>query len=167
MNLLYRGVKWLSTDSAVWEVRPCFVANDSTEVYVQQKTWRSFWSYGKVDKSVINRRSVTEEVREQEVYGNISPEEITSQHLPWDLNARSILQHCMLTASILAIETVKYIYIYERHGLSAVLPPKLLLLCRILATTLISCTIRELWLCVIFPHVKFITSPYQKHLPLS
>jgi len=28
-----------------------FVANDSTEVYVRQKTQRSFWSYGAVDKS--------------------------------------------------------------------------------------------------------------------
>jgi len=31
MNLLYRGVKWLSANSAVWEVQPFFVANDSTE----------------------------------------------------------------------------------------------------------------------------------------
>ena len=38
----------------------------ATEVYVRQKTQRSFWSYGAVDKSVINRRSVTEEVRERE-----------------------------------------------------------------------------------------------------
>ena len=45
------------------------------------------------------------------------------------------------------------------------LPPKLLLLCRILVATLISCTIRELWLCVIFPHVKFLTSPYQNIFP--
>ena len=43
---------------------------------------RSFWSYGAVDKSVINRQSVSEEVREREVYGEISSEEITSQHLP-------------------------------------------------------------------------------------
>jgi len=28
-----------------------FVVNDSTEVYVRQKTQRSFWSYGAVDKS--------------------------------------------------------------------------------------------------------------------
>ena len=85
-----------------------FVANDSTEVYIRQKTQRSFWSYGAVDKSVINRRSVTEEVREREAHGDISSEEM-SQHLPWDLNTRTILQHCMLTASIRAIETVKYI----------------------------------------------------------
>ena len=45
------------------------------------------------------------------------------------------------------------------------LPPKLLLLCRILVATLISCTIRELWKCVIFPHVKFITSAYQNYFP--
>ena len=96
-------------DSAVWEVQPCFVANNSTEVYVWQKTQRSFWSYGTVDKSVINWLSVTEEVREQVVYGDISSEETTSQHLLWDLNARTILQHCMLAASILAVETFKYI----------------------------------------------------------
>ena len=28
-----------------------FVVNDFTEVYVRQKTQRSFWSYGAVDKS--------------------------------------------------------------------------------------------------------------------
>jgi len=32
-------------------------------VYVRQKTRRPFWSYGAVDKSVINRQSVTEEVK--------------------------------------------------------------------------------------------------------
>jgi len=37
-----------------------FVVNDSTEVYVRQKVQRSFWSYGAVDKLVINRQSVTE-----------------------------------------------------------------------------------------------------------
>jgi len=110
MNLLYRGVKRMSTDSAVWEVQPTqpwFVVSDSTEVYIRQKTQRYFW-YGAVDKSVINRRSVAEEVREREVYGDISLEETASQ-LPWDLDARTILQHCILAASILAIETVKYI----------------------------------------------------------
>ena len=54
-----------------------FVANDSTEVFVRQKTRRSFWSYGAVDKSVINRRSVTEEVRQREAYGDILSEETT------------------------------------------------------------------------------------------
>jgi len=58
-----------------------FVVNDSTEVYVRQKTRRSFWSFGAVDKSVINRRSVTEEVRERVAYGDVSSEETTSQHL--------------------------------------------------------------------------------------
>jgi len=62
--------------------RAVFAANDSTEVYVRQKTQGSFWSYGAVDKSLINRRSVTEEVGEREVYGDISSEETTSQHLP-------------------------------------------------------------------------------------
>jgi len=28
-----------------------FVVNDFTEVYVRQKTQRSFWSYGAVDKA--------------------------------------------------------------------------------------------------------------------
>ena len=55
--------------------------------------------------------------------------------------------------------------IFERYGLSSVLPPKLLLLCRILVVTLFSCTIRELWPYVIFPHVKFITPPYQNIFP--
>jgi len=55
-----------------------FVVNNSTEVYVRQKTQRSFWPYGAVDKSVINRPSVKEEVREPEVYGDISSEETTS-----------------------------------------------------------------------------------------
>jgi len=62
------------------------------------------------DKSVFNQWSVTQEVRERDVYGDISSEE-TSQHLPWDLNTRTILHHCMLAASILAVETVKYVYI--------------------------------------------------------
>jgi len=76
-----------------------FVVNDSTEVYVRQKTRRSFWSFGAVDKSVINRRSVTEEVRERVAYGDVSSEETTSQHLSWDLNARTIFQHYLLAAS--------------------------------------------------------------------
>jgi len=108
MNLLYRGE--VIVDKLGRLRGPAiFVVNNSTEVYVGQKMQRSFWSYGAVDKSVINRRSVTEEVQEREVYGDISSEEITSHHLSWDLNARTILQHCMLAASILAMETVKYI----------------------------------------------------------
>ena len=50
----------------------------------------------------INRWSVTEEVREREVYSDISSEETTNYHLPRDLNARIILQHCTLAASISA-----------------------------------------------------------------
>jgi len=48
----------------------------------------------------INRWLVIEEVREQEAHGDILSEEITSQRLLWDLNARTIHQYCMLTASI-------------------------------------------------------------------
>ena len=43
--------KWLSTNSVVWEVQPFVVVNNSTEVYVRQKTQRSSWSYGAVDES--------------------------------------------------------------------------------------------------------------------
>ena len=56
-----------------------FVVNDTTEVYVRQKTLRTFWSYGAVYKSVINQRSVTEEVRELEMYSNISSEEMSDE----------------------------------------------------------------------------------------
>jgi len=80
MNLLYRGE--VIVDKLGRLRGPAiFVVNNSTEVYVGQKMQRSFWSYGAVDKSVINRRSVTEEVQEREVYGDISSEEITSHHL--------------------------------------------------------------------------------------
>jgi len=70
INLLYRGVNELGRLRG----QAVFIVNNFTEVYVQQKTQRSFWSYGAVDKSVINRRSVTEEVREREAYGDISSE---------------------------------------------------------------------------------------------
>ena len=58
-----------------------------------------------------------------------------------------------------------FIIIVKGTAFQPVLPPKLQLLYRILVATLFSCTIRELWLCVIFPHVKCITSPYQNIFP--
>jgi len=51
----------------------------------------------------INRRSVTEEVREREAHGDISSEETTTvnESTPlWDLNACAIHRHCVLAASI-------------------------------------------------------------------
>ena len=85
-----------------------------------------------------------------------SPVSPTTEKTPCIGDLLTILQTCSWKARP-----------FRRHGLSAFLPPKLLLLCRILVATFISCTIRQLWLCVIFPHVKFITSPYQKHISLS
>jgi len=97
MNLLYRGV--VIVDELGRLSGPAvFVVNDSTEVYVRQKTQRSFWSYSAVDKLRINRRSVTEEVRELEVYGDISSEENESTYREILTLAPFLIQHCMLAA---------------------------------------------------------------------
>jgi len=121
INLLYRGVNELGRLRG----QAVFIVNNSTEVYVQQKTQRSFWSYGAVDKSgstdgqsqrkFENERSVaTSRQKRQRVntYHEIwtlapliSIECLLLafphvDHLPWDLNARTIDQHRMLTASI-------------------------------------------------------------------
>jgi len=79
----------------------------------------------------------------------------------WSRCSTALRQHAARLSSVIVARHSTC----ERHGLSAVLPPKLLLLCRILVATLISCTVRELSLCVIFPHMKFITSPYQNIFP--
>ena len=47
-----------------------------------------------------------------------------------------------------------FIYIFERYGLSVFYHLNYCIIIRILVDTLFSCIIRELWLCVIFPHVK-------------
>ena len=102
-------LKRLSTNLAVWEVQPvllpttprwCIRSTEDAKIFlVVRRGWQVR----------INRRSVTEEVREREVYGDISSEEITSHLISGDLNARTILQHCMFAASILAVKTIKYI----------------------------------------------------------
>ena len=58
-----------------------------------------------------------------------------------------------------------FIYIFERYGLSVFYHLNYCIIIRILVDTLFSCIIRELWLCVIFPHVKFITPLYQNIFP--
>jgi len=49
LNLLYRG-EVIVDELGLLIGTAVFVVNDSTEVYVQQKTQRSFWSYGAVGK---------------------------------------------------------------------------------------------------------------------
>jgi len=99
MNLLYRGVKRLSTNLAVWEVQPLLLSTTPQKCTLDRRrkdlSGRTVRLTSQDQPTVSHRK-----VREREAHGDISSEETTRQRLPWGLNARTNLQHCMLTASI-------------------------------------------------------------------
>jgi len=110
VNLLYHTVKRLLMNSAVWEVQP-FLLSTTPQKYTFDRRRKDFSGHmarlTSRDQPTVSHRgsSRMRGVRWHLVRRDKSP------HLPWDLNARTILQHCTLEASILAIETVKCIYI--------------------------------------------------------
>jgi len=76
-----------------------FIVNVSTEVYVRQKTSRSFWSYGAVGSSgSTDGQSLKKSVNETRTA--TSRQKSTSLHLLWDLNACTTHQHCVLTICV-------------------------------------------------------------------
>ena len=104
MNRLYRLVKRLSTNSAVWQVQPFLLSTTPQKCTFDRR--RKDLS-GRTARLTSQRSTDGQSQRkfENERCTATSRQKRTSQHLPWDLNARTILQHCMLAASIFADET--------------------------------------------------------------
>ena len=95
------------------------VVNNSTEVYVQQKTRRSFSSYGAVDKSgSTDGQSQRKFENEMSIATSRQKRQRVNTYHEISTLAPLISIECLLLA-FPHVETVKYIYIYLTKGVPA------------------------------------------------